>query len=277
MASKTSSNKLVKIEKQPMVPEGSDPMTIEQMEAITFSKFSESADLGLTQEQINTLKKPCPTDRMTIRPCRAHTDNPNPLCENCIISKEWSWVAEIYDEAFGEGKWHLTPAPWNIKFFQTGNVVYREYVLWVKCGDVSKFADTAIGGHEEHRKTANFADAAESTWSDALKRTHKHILENRLLRNKRGVAQVRKQFEPPQMPMKGAVATQSEKPKSDLPDVIQKMLDAFGDLGITTEQIEERLGHPIKSTTEQEIGMLKNIFVAIKNKRATWETYAVRK
>jgi hypothetical protein len=56
-------------------------------------------------------------------------------------------------------------------------------------------------------------------------------------------------------------------------DRIQKMVLAFGELGVTSEMLEKRLGHKIEIVIEQELITLQKIYISIKDgfsKREDW-------
>lgn len=59
-------------------------------------------------------------------------------------------------------------------------------------------------------------------------------------------------------------------------DRIQKMVLAFGELGVTVEMLEKRLSHKIDIVIEQELIALQKIFISIKDgftKREDWFEY----
>ena len=65
-------------------------------------------------------------------------------------------------------------------------------------------------------------------------------------------------------------ATQENKDAED-PDAARKaMADAFGNLGVTVEQIVAYLGHGLDATTTKETRELRGIYNAIKDGEATW-------
>lgn len=56
-------------------------------------------------------------------------------------------------------------------------------------------------------------------------------------------------------------------------DRIQKMVLAFGELGVTSEMLEKRLGHKVEIVIEQELISLQKIYISIKDsfsKREDW-------
>jgi hypothetical protein len=56
-------------------------------------------------------------------------------------------------------------------------------------------------------------------------------------------------------------------------DRIQKMVLAFGELGVTSEMLEKRLGHKIEIVIEQELITLQKIYISIKDgfsRREDW-------
>jgi hypothetical protein len=64
--------------------------------------------------------------------------------------------------------------------------------------------------------------------------------------------------------------TQAKKDAEDPDGARKDMVDAFGELGITVEQLGEYLGHPITQTDPKEIKGLRGIYNAIKDGEATW-------
>jgi hypothetical protein len=129
-----------------------------QVEAKSISKFAEASMIEYTEREKSILFAPIDVNDIKIRP-------------DGQIYLEWAFYAERLDAAFGQGQWALSPAPWSPRLYREGNITYREYVLWIK----GNFAANAIGHHEEQRRTANFGDAAESTYANALTRCCKRI------------------------------------------------------------------------------------------------------
>lgn len=149
-----------------------------QMQARAIGKFAESSVLELSERQQEILHQPVPVDQILTRP-------------DGMIYLDWGWYANVLDQAFGTGHWSLTPAPWNPKLYREGNITYREYVMWVD----GKFAANAIGHHEETRKTANFGDAAEATYANALTRCCKRLGIARDLWRKMEIIKLKKQMQ----------------------------------------------------------------------------------
>lgn len=64
--------------------------------------------------------------------------------------------------------------------------------------------------------------------------------------------------------------TQLKKDAEDPDGARKEMVDAFGELGITVEQLVEYLGHPVEQTAPKEMKDLRGIWNAIKDGEATW-------
>lgn len=64
--------------------------------------------------------------------------------------------------------------------------------------------------------------------------------------------------------------TQATKDAED-PDATRKaMVDAFGGINVSVEQLAAYLGHPLEQTVPKEMQVLRGIFNAIKDGEATW-------
>ncbi len=66
------------------------------------------------------------------------------------------------------------------------------------------------------------------------------------------------------------LAGNTEEP---LIDRVRKMVSYFGDMGVTPEMVESRLGHLLKATTEQELSLLRKIAKTIKDGMAGPSAY----
>ena len=65
-------------------------------------------------------------------------------------------------------------------------------------------------------------------------------------------------------------ATRSGAVRADPKAVLRKMVDAFAAIGVTAANLAEYLGHPIDTSTPDEIEALRGIRNAIRDKEATW-------
>ena len=68
-------------------------------------------------------------------------------------------------------------------------------------------------------------------------------------------------------------ATLSGAATEPLVDRLRKMLSAFGEMGVTQEMIEVRLGHRLQAVTEQELAGLRKIFTSIRDGFCTREQF----
>jgi len=55
------------------------------------------------------------------------------------------------------------------------------------------------------------------------------------------------------------------KKEGNLSDRVKKMLEAFAELGVSPEMIEQRLGHSLKRITERELIRLGRIYLSIRD------------
>ena len=145
------------LDRAPVIQEPK-PTEIAQVEAKTISKFAEASTIEYTDAEKDILFAPVDVKDIQIRP-------------DGQIYAEWAFYADRLDKAFGPGQWALSPAPWSPRLYREGNITYREYVLWIR----GQFAANAVGHHEEQRRTANFGDAAEATYANALTRCCKRL------------------------------------------------------------------------------------------------------
>lgn len=53
-------------------------------------------------------------------------------------------------------------------------------------------------------------------------------------------------------------------------EAIKKMVDAFESIGVSVAQLSEYLGHAIDASTPDEIGKMRSLYHAIRDKEATW-------
>lgn len=73
-----------------------------------------------------------------------------------------------------------------------------------------------------------------------------------------------------------AIAKCEETLKNDkepLIDRIKKMVVAFGDMGVSQEMLEKRLGHKMEATTDTELVTLRKVWTSIKDGFATREEF----
>ena len=211
-----------------------------EVEARAISKFAEASMLRLSEHEKEVLSQPVSVDEILIRP-------------DGMIYLDWGWYANVLDDAFGKGEWSLTPAPWNPKLFREGNITYREYVLWVR----GQFAGNAVGHHEETRRTANFGDAAESTYANALMRCCKRLGIARDLWRKSKIEQLKKLMKNPRPPQPEKVNSGTGKMIEVTQDSIDRMLSKFKDYEVSQEMIEKKLNHKIDKITLTEMQALK--------------------
>ena len=68
-------------------------------------------------------------------------------------------------------------------------------------------------------------------------------------------------------------ATLSGAATEPLTDRLRKMVAAFGEMGVTQEMIEVRLGHKLQAVTEQELAGLRKIFTSIRDGFGTREQF----
>lgn len=147
------------------------PTEMAQVEAAAISKFAQASQMELTEHEKEVLSRPIPVNELLLRPCRTHQNAAKAECPVCQLYLDWGYYANTLDDAFGKGAWCLSPAPWSPKLYREGNITYREYVLWIR----GKYVGNAVGHHEEFRTTANFGDAAEATYANALTRCCKRL------------------------------------------------------------------------------------------------------
>lgn len=57
-------------------------------------------------------------------------------------------------------------------------------------------------------------------------------------------------------------------------DAVPAILETFGRFGVSKEQLEKHLGHPMAKITAEEVADLRSIARAIKDKTAKWSDYA---
>lgn len=154
----TNEKAIVPLNLEPPTVHEQEPTEMVQVQARTISKFAEASMIEYTDHELQILFAPIDPKDIKVRP-------------DGQIYCEWAWYSERLDQAFGQGQWSLSPAPWNPRLCVQGNITYREYVLWIR----GQFVGNAVGHHEEQRKTANFGDAAEATYANALVRCCKHL------------------------------------------------------------------------------------------------------
>ncbi len=228
------------------------PQELAQVEAKTISKFAEASMIEYTDAEKKILFAPVEIKDIKIRP-------------DGQIYCEWAFYADRLDAAFGQGEWSLSPAPWQPKLFVQGNITYREYVLWIR----GQFVANAVGHHEEQRRTANFGDAAEASYANALVRCCKRIGIARDLWKKDKIEEFKKLLsEKGKGHGKSAPPITSEGPPSN--NVIPLLLEAFATVGVTRNMIESKLEHSLDVANELEIKNLRNIFADIKRGVKEW-------
>jgi hypothetical protein len=70
--------------------------------------------------------------------------------------------------------------------------------------------------------------------------------------------------------MEQCYRTRADAIKANLPEAQQKMVVAFKSIGVTAAQLVDYVGHAISDVTVEELGELRALYTAIKDKEATW-------
>ena len=143
--------------------------------------------------------------------------------------------------------------------FETGNVLIK---AWVEDenGNVK-----AVGhAHEfqaNKKATVNMTSYIENCETSAYGRA----LGFKGVGSREGIASAEE--------VDGAITKANEiKTLSKLPDQVNKMILAFGGLGITEDDLVQKLGHSLEIITPNEIEGLKSFYSEVKNNESTADT-----
>lgn len=113
------------------------------------------------------------------------------------------------------------------------------------------------------------ATAASDQFTQDIEDMQRELLQEE--REERG------QVEQPQAQVKdepkGKRGRPSKTEQAAAGDSNGKLIAAFSQIGVTTEMIESKLGHPIAQATVEEIGYLRQVWQTIKEEGSTWEKY----
>ncbi len=153
--------------------------------------------------------------------------------------------------------WRLHPE-WSLKSevvqvcFETGNVLIK---AWVE--DENGKVRAVGHAHEfqaNKKATVNMTSFVENCETSALGRA----LGFKGIGSRDGIASAEE--------VRGAIEKGNEiKNLGKLPDQVNKMILAFGDLGITEHDLADRLGHSLEKITPNEITELKDYYRSVKN------------
>ena len=153
--------------------------------------------------------------------------------------------------------WRLHPE-WSLKSqlekvcFETGNVIFK---CWVE--DENGKVKAVGHAHEfqaNKKATVNLTSFVENCETSAYGRA----LGFKGIGSRDGIASAEE--------VRGAIEKGNEiKNLGKLPDQVNKMILAFGDLGITEHDLADRLGHSLEKITPNEITELKDYYRSVKN------------
>lgn len=74
-----------------------------------------------------------------------------------------------------------------------------------------------------------------------------------------------------------AKARMEEGAKADPDAARRRLIEAFGSLGVSAEQLEQYLGHPLAQSAPKEIAALRQIYASIRDGNSTWSEYSTPK
>ena len=160
--------------------------------------------------------------------------------------------------------WRLHPE-WSLKSqlekvcFETGNVIFK---CWVE--DENGKVKAVGHAHEfqaNKKATVNLTSFVENCETSAYGRA----LGVKGIGSRDGIASAEE--------VRGAIEKGNEiKTLDKLPEQVNKMIQAFAGLGVTQDDLVERLGHSLEGVTPNEIEDLKKYYSEVKRKESTADT-----
>ena len=160
--------------------------------------------------------------------------------------------------------WRLHPE-WSLKSqlekvcFETGNVIFK---CWVE--DENGKVKAVGHAHEfqaNKKATVNLTSFVENCETSASGRA----LGVKGIGSRDGIASAEE--------VRGAIEKGNEiKTLDKLPEQVNKMIQAFAGLGVTQDDLVERLGHSLEGVTPNEIEDLKKYYSEVKKNESTADT-----